>query len=129
MFADLLVSQDANGDEVEESLTGEAAVRERILELDGASRSLVTLFGDEAHLAVGGDSRSGLVVYATFDNESFHELTNPAAEGGAAVTVVAGGQPGEYPPARVVAADDAITAALEFARSGGLAEGLTWQIS
>ena len=40
MFADVLVSQDADGEDVEESPVDDALVRERIVQLDGANRSL-----------------------------------------------------------------------------------------
>ncbi len=126
MFADLLVSQDADGQEVEESPVEEALVASRILELDGRSRSLVTLCGGEGHLAVGGDSAAGLVVYATPDNESFHQLTH-GAPGDGQVTVVAGGQPGDYPAHHVVPADTAIVAATAYASRGELDDALSWE--
>jgi hypothetical protein len=129
MFADVLVSQDADGQDVEESPVDDALVRERILQLDGANRSLIMLYGGDRHLAVGGDSDGGLVVYATLDGETFHSLTRDGADGDPPVTVVAGGQPGDYPANQVVSADAAISAAQEFARSGELADELTWEES
>lgn len=126
MFADVLVSYDDDGQEVEEPAE-EALVRTRIMELDGAMRSLVTLYGgDGGHLAVGGDSDSGLVVYATRDNETFFQLTRDVPGDEPQVTVVAGGQPGEYPANQVVNVDAAITAAQAYAGSGALHKELSW---
>jgi hypothetical protein len=64
---------------------------------------------------------------ATFDNETFYQLTGDAAADDVQVTVVAGGQPGEYPSRHVLPADAAIAAAIAWARSGALAEGLSWE--
>jgi Immunity protein Imm1 len=126
MFASLLVWDDANRGEVEEVLSSEKQVRDRITALDGRSRTLVTVYGGDAHLTVGGDSATGLVVYATFDNKVFHQLATDTDNDGGEVTVVAGGQPGRYAASCVVQLDDAVTAAEVFAREGRLAEGLLW---
>lgn len=125
VFADLLVWDDAEQGEIEEPLSSGAQIRDRIRALDGESRTLVTLYGPDAHLAVGGDQATGLVVYATFDNQVFHQLTTGAA-GDHELTVVAGGQPGNYPAHHVVGFADALTAATEFADHGRLAESLRW---
>ena len=111
MFADLLVWDDVNQGEVEEELVDVAQVQTRIAALDGRSRTLVTAFGGDAHLAVGGDAASGLVVYATFDNEVFHQIAISRDGDDREIVVVAGGQPGRYAAKNVVSLDVALLAA------------------
>src|SRR3712207_9010081 len=48
-----------------------------------------TLFrSGTSHLAVGGSAATGMVVYATFDNDTFYQLTNPEAREDEIVEVV-----------------------------------------
>jgi len=121
-----MVWDDADRGEVEEVLSDQAQLRDRIGSLDGDTRTLVTVYGEDAHLAVGGDSSTGLVVYATFDNEVFHQLVTGTGGGDREVMVVAGGQPGRYPAKSVVPLRDAVTAAGTFADDGRLDDRLTW---
>jgi hypothetical protein len=126
VFADQLVWDDATEGEMEESLSDTMPIRDRILALDGDARTLVILYGKDAHLAVGGDCATGLVVYATFDNQVFHQLSTGEEDGEQEVTVVAGGQPGQYPARHVVQVDDAVAAAQAFAADGRLLDCLVW---
>jgi hypothetical protein len=103
-----------------------ALVREYITRLDGERRTLVVIFGSGSHLAVGGGGDGGHVVYATFDNSTFHQLVDPSVVDGEPVKVVAGGQPGVYERNRVVTLADALHAAEAFVATGTLAEDLTW---
>lgn len=98
----------------------------RLAALNGADRTLVTIYRDDAHLAVGGSATSGLVVYCTDDNEVFWQLMSdaPATE---SVTVVAGGQSAGYPANHVTSLDDAIAAAKKFLETGGRADFLRWE--
>ena len=104
-----------------------AMIAQMIAELDGTTRTLVTVSGrGDSHVAVGGDATSGLVVYATFDNQTFYTLLNPAADPQETVEVVAGGQPARYPAHKVVPLDIATHAAIAFAQDGRLAEDCYW---
>lgn len=51
-----------------------ANVESQIAALTGAARTVVTVYRDDSHPTVGGSARDGLVVYCTFDNESFWQL-------------------------------------------------------
>jgi hypothetical protein len=96
-----------------------------IRQLDGLTRTLVTLIGPgEASLAVGG-GRKFYVVYATLDGTVFYSLVNPDGDA-TEREIVAGGQPAAYPTRYLVPVDDALRAALSFAESGRLAAELPW---
>jgi immunity protein Imm1 of predicted polymorphic toxin system len=106
------------------------AVNEAVRRLEGAERTLVTLQGPgTSHLAVGGSAATGMVVYATFDNDTFYQLTNPEAREDEIVEVVAGGQTGDYPARMVVGLSVALQAAEEFAEGGVLSSQLAWVAS
>lgn len=97
--------------------------------LDGERHTLLTLSPEQgdAHMAVGGDSRSGLVVYMTEDNESFLNLRARDREAGVEISVVAGGQPGEYDSSIVVTLEEALAAATCYAESGKPSDELQWE--
>lgn len=102
----------------------EAAIRR----LDGKNCSLVILGVGEPpvpHLAVGGGASGQYIVYATKDNLSFQQLTNPAALAGKC-TVVAGGQSGEYERRFCVGLAEALRAARTYAESGECDRELVW---
>jgi hypothetical protein len=101
-------------------------IEQRIRLLDGRQHTMVTIAGaGEAHMAVGGGG-GRYVVYTTYDNLTFHNLVDPA-RGEAAERVLAGGQQGEYPARQVVALDQALEAARQFAEHGVLAPTVTWE--
>ena len=77
-------------------------------------------------MAVGGGGSSGFIVYATFDESTFHQLVNPVEPEDETITVVAGAQPGTYPRRHLVSVEAALHAAQVFATTGRLAEDLTW---
>jgi len=79
--------------------------------------------------SVGGGGPSGFLVYATYDNATFHQLINPDAAEGETVETVVGGQPSRYERRELVTEDVAIHAAKVFATSGDLADDLTWVAS
>jgi hypothetical protein len=123
-----LIWDDAERGESELQLSGErllAAVEEHIVALDGACRTLLTIQRGNAHLAIGGGGE-GYVVYASFDNLTFHQLMTPGAQTGE-IDLVAGAQPGRYPKRHVVELEAAAHAAKVFARDGTLATDLTWE--
>ncbi len=50
-------------------------IEEAIRSMDGSCRPSVTLsLGEEAHMGIGGGKQGRVIVYATFDGESFHNL-------------------------------------------------------
>lgn len=49
-------------------------VEEAIGELDGKTKTLVTLGDDEAYMSIGGGNSGKYIVTATLDNESFYTL-------------------------------------------------------
>jgi len=51
-----------------------ADVESKIAALDGVLHTVVMMYRGDSHLAVGGSASKGLVVYFTFDNESFWQL-------------------------------------------------------
>ena len=107
-------------------------VLRRIDALDGSDCTLVTVFRDAAHMTVGGSVRSGLVVYATFDDSAFHQLVSrePMNESGDSVDmVIAGGQAGAYPRRLVVDAVIAKSAIQVFLDEGTLDPRQSWETS
>jgi len=102
-----------------------ADVEARISALDGADRSLVTIYRDGAHLAVGGSAPDHLFVYCTFDNLEFWQLVSDG-DPAATVSVVAGGQAAPYPADRVTTLPSALDAASTFLEHGVRADGLRW---
>lgn len=111
-----------------DDLTG-GLVAELVRSLDGARRTLVTLSpGGEAHMAIGGDAGLGMVVYMTADNMSFHNLHTRRQIAQASISLVAGGQPGDYDACHVVTLDEALAAALCYAEAGELNSELRWDL-
>jgi hypothetical protein len=70
-----------------------------------------------------------MVVYATFDSETFYQLTNPEAREDEIFEVVAGGQVGDYPACLVVGLSSALRVAEAFAGGGVVSSQLTWVTS
>ena len=103
-----------------------ADVASRIAALDGVILTVVTLYRGGSHLAVGGSANGGLVVYCTFDNESFWQLLSDG-DSRTAITVVAGGQAGSYPADHVTRLEHAVAAATAFLQLGTRAESLPWE--
>lgn len=126
MFADTLAWDSTKENDVEETLSELAQAEERITALNGQTRTLVTIYAGEAHLAVGGDASTGLVVYATFDGETFYQAVTSLKVADGEALVVAGKQPGRHSVKNVVSLHEAILAATSFARDGLLDSNLTW---
>jgi hypothetical protein len=86
--------------------------------LDGKKRTIVTLGADgESHLAVGGGSSNHYVVYMTFDNMHFLNLTS-RGRADETVTLFVGGQDSLFPENTVVDISLALRAAKVFAETG-----------
>ncbi len=102
----------------------EAAVRR----LDGRVYTNAIVGGKgEAHLLVGGGSEGRYIVYATFDNMSFANLTSSPSSSTRTV-LFTGGQDGDYPSHTVVSLEDALKAARTFAEHGEIEASLTWEL-
>ncbi len=114
---------------------GDAGFVEKLVrQLDGNYRNLMPVsqsFYDSndvpPYLCVGGDASTGLVLFVSYDNESFFELTNPEREPEPQVEVVAGGSPGDYPGHYVVTIEAAVQATRTFMNDGTLDSSLTWE--
>ena len=101
----------------------EAAIRE----LDGRSKTLVTLGADdETYMIVGGGESEKYVVFTTFDNISFHNLVD-LSKPDATEKLVVGGQEGIYPAKLCVDLLPCLLAARTFTESGKLDTLLSWQ--
>jgi hypothetical protein len=128
VFANHIAWDEFGHGESEEPLVDEDQIRNLITALDGDTRTLVTIYAEEAHLAVGGDAHSNLIVYATFDGETFQNLVTPTA-GNQRVRIVAGAQPGDHPARDLVSVEDALAAAITFAHDGSLSAEANWETS
>jgi hypothetical protein len=101
----------------------EAAIRE----LDGKSKTLVTLgVDDETYMTIGGGESGKYVVSVTFDNINFHNLVDLSKPDGTEKLVV-GGQEGIYPAKMCVDLLRCLLAARTFAESEKLDSLLSWQ--
>ena len=96
-----------------------------IRELDGESKTLVTLGIDEdTYMSIGGGINKYVVI--TFDNFNFYVLTgSPKSE--QIQTLVVGGQNGNYPANQCVDLLHCLLAARTFTESRKLDTLLTWQ--
>jgi hypothetical protein len=101
----------------------EAAIRE----LDGKSKTLVTLGADdETYMAIGGGESGKYVICVTFDNISFYNLVD-LSKSDEIEKLVVGGQEGIYPTKMCVDLLRCLVAARTFAESGKLDTLLVWQ--
>ncbi|MBC7274914.1 Imm1 family immunity protein [Nocardioides sp.] len=127
-MSDVVLAWDEGDEESESVGPSSEEVSACVQALDGASRTLVTIYRGEAHLAVGGGASSGMVVYCTSDNEVFWQLVgDPGAQG--VVVVTAGGQEGVYEARFRVRVAAATEAAVEFLATGNRSERVTWEQS
>jgi len=96
--------------------------------LDGDIKTLLVLStGDVVpHLSIGGGNDL-YVCYATFDNESFHNLIDPSKASDQELPLVAGGQEGLYPAQQCVNLETVLIAARAFAEDGKLSDAVSWQ--
>jgi hypothetical protein len=98
-----------------------------ICELDGKSKTLVTLgVDDETYMTIGGGESGKYVVSVTFDNISFHNLVD-LSKSDKTEKLVIGGQEGIYPAKICVDLLRCLLAARTFAELGKLDSLLVWQ--
>ncbi len=101
----------------------EAAIRE----LDGKSKTLVTLGADdETYITIGGGESGKYIVSVTFDNISFHNLVDLSKPDGTENLIV-GGQEGIYPAKICVDLLRCLLAARTFTESGKLDPLVCWK--
>lgn len=101
----------------------EAAIRE----LDGKSKTMVTLgTNDETYMTIGGGQSGKYVVTVTFDNFDFYTLVD-LSKPDEIEQLVVGGQEGNYPAKMCVDLLSCRLAARTFVQSGKLDELLAWQ--
>ncbi len=98
----------------------------RIRALDGQRLTIVTLQSETGYFAVGGSAFDGLVVYADLGDGDFWSVLSPVTSSTRTVTVVAGGQPGDYEERLVTTAEVAVSAATQFLASGTLSGDAEW---
>jgi hypothetical protein len=104
----------------------EAAIRQ----LDGRRRTAIGLDVDDvAYMGIAGGNDGKYIVFATYDNEQFFNLTLPGAPfpPEAMVRLVTGGQAGDFPANRCLDVEVALRAAKTFAVDGTLDPSLTWE--
>jgi hypothetical protein len=106
-----------------------ATIEGAILGLDGEKKTMVVLGtgddGDVPHMAVAGGKAGRYVVYVTYDNAEFHSLLDPTAPDGQ-VSLVAGGQRGDFSLMKCVDLKTALRAAATFSATGALDDALHW---
>jgi hypothetical protein len=101
----------------------EAAIRD----LDGKSKTLVTLKSDdETYMNIGGGKSGKYVVTATFDNTKFYVLVN-LSKSDEKETLVVGGEEKNYPAKMCVDLLHCLVAARTFTESGKLDALLDWE--
>ncbi|MEP0809635.1 Imm1 family immunity protein [Coleofasciculus sp. FACHB-SPT9] len=109
--------KDANWSQIE------AAIRE----LDGKSKTLVTLGADdETYMSIGGGEAGKYIVTVTFDTLNFHVLIEPSKPDETEKLVV-GGQEGIYPAKMCVDLLRCLLAARTFTETGKLEPLLAWE--
>lgn len=98
-----------------------------ILELNGKSKTLVTLGADEeTYMSIGGGEAGKYIVNVTFDNMSFYNLVN-FSKSEQIETLVVGGQAGDYPAKMCVDLQTVLLAGKTFVELGKLEESVTWE--
>jgi hypothetical protein len=98
-----------------------------IRELDGESKTLVTLGADdEAYMSIGGGKDGKYIVTVTFDNFDFYVLVD-LSKPDEIEKLVVGGQEGNYPAKMCVDLLHCLLAARTFTELGKLDPLLTWE--
>jgi len=104
-------------------------IESAICELDGQTKTLVTLGADEeTYMTIGGGEGDRYIVNVTFDNIKFYNLVDRAQRSQIEKLVV-GGQLGDYPASICADLKTVLLAAKTFTISGFLEESVTWEDS
>jgi hypothetical protein len=95
--------------------------------LDGKRRTLVTLRGaSSTEMVIGGGSDGRYIGYVAISDDSFQYLTSEHKDG-PRVSLLIGGQEGDYPIDQVVTQTVVVTAAKTFSEIGSLDPQLMWK--
>lgn len=98
-----------------------------ILELNGKSKTLVTLGADEeTYMSIGGGEAGKYIVNVTFDNISFYNLVN-FSKSEQIEKLVVGGQVGDYPEKMCMNLQTVLLATKTFAELGKLEKSVNWE--
>lgn len=103
-----------------------AELERRIRALDGEHLTIVTLQSETGYFAAGGSAAHGLVIYADLGDGDFWSALSSVTTSTTMVTVVAGGQPGDYEERTVTTVEVAIAAATHFLASQALSPEVEW---
>ena len=76
-------------------------------------------------MTVGGGAEGRYLVCASFDNDKFHSLVG-VGDPSQTVTLVVGGQEGDYPADTIVDREATLAVAKTFAESGKLDPRFEW---
>ncbi len=102
-------------------------IEQAIRELDGKSKTLVTLGADdECYMSIGGGEFGKYIVNVTFENVSFHNLVD-RSKPDTIEKLIVGGQEGNYSAKMCVNSESAVLAAQTFTASGKLEISLSWE--
>jgi len=98
-----------------------------IIELNGKSKTLVTLGTDEeTYMSIGGGEAGKYIVNVTFDNMSFYNLVN-FSKSEQIEKLVVGGQVGDYPEKMCMNLQTVLLATKTFAQLGKLEKSVNWE--
>ena len=102
-------------------------IQTAINELDGQSKTLVTIaIDDEQYLTIGGGKLGKYVVCLTFDNMTFYHLINTGKKTEIQKLII-GGQLGAYPDKICVDFASVILATKTFVNTGERCGSLLWE--
>ena len=102
-------------------------IEDAIRRLDGQQATLVSLEADdEARMWISGGDKQRYICTVTFDGSQCYNLVDPT-QNKQSVSLVAGGQVGDYSGRLVVELDLVLRAAQKFSVDGVLAEELSWE--
>ncbi|MFB2969204.1 Imm1 family immunity protein [Aerosakkonema sp. BLCC-F183] len=102
-------------------------IESAIRDLNGKSKTLVTLGNDdESYMAIGSGESGKYIVNVTFDNISFTNLVD-LSKPDEIEKLVVGGQEGNYQAKMCVDLQKVLLAAKTFAELGQLESSLSWE--
>ena len=98
-----------------------------IKKLDGQRYTIVVLNSkEETQMVIGGGANGQYVVYVAHGNEDFFNLVS-SDEANETISLIVGGQEGNYPSNTLVTVGFALKAARTFAERGELEPSFKWR--
>jgi hypothetical protein len=95
--------------------------------LNGKNKTLIELIvNDDLFLTVGGGNAGRYVCYLT-DNDTIFNLINPNSDDQQHISIVAGGQQGDFKSTLCINIDTIIKAVTYFSKNGRMSPDLTWE--